>query len=118
MLNNSDIFNRNIVNSSIDKDILSGLNMGYSIDDQGNKQMTTGYANAIEKLANSYREATAEANALKMAQNGLAESTIEDILAKQNWSKAEIEAFPWFYRQDRRCQCSLNRRYCGSVLSF
>lgn len=92
MLNNSDIFNRNIVNSSIDKNILSGLNMGFSVDDQGNKQMTSGYSNAIEDLADYYSEATAQANALRMAQDGLTESTTKDILAKQNWSKAEIDA--------------------------
>jgi hypothetical protein len=92
MVKNSEIFNGNVVNSSIDKNILSGLNMGYSIDDQGNKQMTSGYADSIEKLSKTYREATAEANALRMAQDGLSKSTIEDILVKQNWSEIEREA--------------------------
>lgn len=92
MLKNTSVFNSNIIGSNIDKDILSGLNMGYSIDNQGNEQMTSGYSSAIEKLAGYYKEATAEANALKMAQDGLAESTVKDILAKQNWSEKEIEA--------------------------
>lgn len=92
VLKNSQVFNGNIVNSStnnkIDKDIISGLNMGYSADGQ----MTSGYSSAIEKLSSSYKEATAEANALKMAQDGLSESTVKDILVKQNWSKAEMDA--------------------------
>ena len=88
MLKNTSVFNSNIITSAIDKDTLSQLNMGYSSDGQ----MTSGYYSAIEKLATSYSQATAEANALKMAQDGLAESTIKDILAKQNWSKAEINA--------------------------
>lgn len=88
MLQNSKVFNGNIVNTSIDKDTLSQLNMGYSTDGQ----MTSGYSIAIEKLSGSYKEATAEANALKMAQDGLSKSTANDILAKQNWSKAEREA--------------------------
>lgn len=62
--------------------------MGYTSDGK----MTSGYSSAIEKLASSYNEATAEANALKMAQDGLSESTTKDILVKQNWSKAEIDA--------------------------
>lgn len=88
MLKNESVFTSNVVNSSIDKEILSQLNMGHSADGK----MTSGYSNAIEKLANSYREATVEANALRMVQDGLSQSTIEDILAKQNWSKAEIDA--------------------------
>lgn len=86
MLNNSEVFNGNIINSSIDKNILSGLSMGYS-----DGQMTSGYKDSIEKLASSYKEATAEANALRMAQDGLSKKTVEDILVKQNWSQAEIE---------------------------
>lgn len=62
--------------------------MGYSKDGQ----MTSGYSNAIDQLAKSYTEATAEANALKMAQDGLSESTVNDILVKQNWSQSEREA--------------------------
>lgn len=88
MLKNSKVFNGNIIKSSIDKNILPRLNMGYSSDGQ----MTSGYADAIEQLATSYNEATAEANALKMAQDGLSESTVNDILAKQNWSQSEREA--------------------------
>lgn len=92
MLNNTSVFNSNVVTSSIDKDTLSQLNMGYNIDDQGSKQMTSGYSSAIDKLANSYNEATAKANALKMAQDGLSESTVKDILTTQKWSEAEINA--------------------------
>lgn len=88
MLKNSKVFNGNVITGNIDKTTLSQLNMGYSSDGQ----MTSGYANAIEKLAISYNEATAEANALKMAQDGLSESTVKDILEKQNWSKAEMDA--------------------------
>lgn len=88
MLKNTSVFNSNIINSNIDNDILSQLNMGYSSDGQ----MTSGYSSAIDKLASAYNEATAEANALKMAQDGLSESTTKDILAKQNWSKSEINA--------------------------
>lgn len=92
MVKNSKVFNGNIVNSKInnriDKDVLDGLAMGYSSDGQ----MTSGYSSAIEKLAVSYKEATAEANALRMAQDGLSQNTIKDILAKQNWSKAEMDA--------------------------
>lgn len=92
MLNNSKVFNGNIVNSKInnkiDTDTLSQLNMGYAEDGK----MTSGYSSAIEKLSGLYKEATAEANALRMAQDGLSESTVKDILAKQNWSKAEREA--------------------------
>ena len=87
MLNNKSVFNSNVITSNIDKDVLSQLNMGYS-----NGEMTSGYSSAIETLASSYKEATAEANALKMATDGLAESTVKNVLAKQNWSKAEIEA--------------------------
>ena len=87
MFKNSKVFNSNVINSNIDKTVLSQLNMGYS-----DGQMTSGYADAISKLALSYNEATAEANALKMAQDGLSESTVKDILTKQNWSKAEMEA--------------------------
>ena len=88
MLNNTQVFNSNIISSDIDKSILNGLSMGYSSDGK----MTSGYSEAIDKLAKSYNEATAEANALKMTQDGLSQSTIGDILAKQNWSKAEIDA--------------------------
>ena len=87
MLNNKKVFNNNVVTSNIDKDTLSQLHMGYS-----DGKMTSGYYSAIEKLASSYNEATAEANALRMATDGLSESTVKDILAKQNWSKAEIDA--------------------------
>lgn len=86
MLKNTSVFNGNIINSSIDKSILEELNMGYS-----DGQMTSGYSSAIEKLANHYKEATVEANALRMAQDGLSQSTVKDILVKQNWSQAEIE---------------------------
>lgn len=82
LLQNTDVFNENLKNTSIDKNTLFGLNMGYS-----DGQMTSGYSSAIEKLAGYYKEATAEANALKMAQDGLSESTVKDILAKQNWSE-------------------------------
>ena len=92
MVKNSKVFNGNIVNSTvnnkIDQDIISGLSMGYSADGK----MTSGYTDAIEKLSKNYREASAEANALKMAQDGLSESTVKDILVKQNWSKAEMDA--------------------------
>lgn len=88
MLKNSKVFNGNILTKKIDQGTISQLNMGYASDGQ----MTSGYSSAIEKLASSYNEATAEANALKMAQDGLAESTVKDILVKQNWSKAEIDA--------------------------
>ena len=87
MLNNTSVFNKNVATSNIDADTLSQLNMGYS-----DGQMTSGYSSAIEKLASSYNEATAEANALKMAQDGLSKSTVEDILAKQNWSKVDRDA--------------------------
>ena len=87
MFNNTAVFNGNVVNSSIDKNILAQLNMGYNIDGG----MTSGYSEAITKLASSYKGATAEANALKMAQDGLSQSTINDVLAKQNWSQAERE---------------------------
>ena len=63
MLNNRDVFNTNVMTSKIDKSILSQLNMGYSPDGQ----MTKEYSSAIEQLASSYNEATAKANALKMA---------------------------------------------------
>lgn len=88
MLKNSKVFNGNILTSTIDKGILSQLNSGYNSDGQ----MTSGYSDAIEKLATSYNEATAEANALKMAQDGLSKSTVNDILVKQNWSQIEREA--------------------------
>lgn len=88
MLNNSEVFNGNVIKSSIDKETLHGLSMGYSSDGK----MTSGYSSAIEKLASSYSEATAEANALKMVQDGLSQSTVKDILVKQNWSQAEIDA--------------------------
>lgn len=88
MLKNGSVFSSNIINSNIDKNVIAGLAMGRSADGQ----MTSGYADSIEKLATSYREASAEANALRMTQDGLTESTIKDILAKQNWSKAEIDA--------------------------
>ena len=87
MLNNKSVFNSNVATSSIDKNTLSQLNMGYS-----DGKMTSGYSDAIDKLVSSYNEATAEANALKMAQDGLSETTVKDILAKQNWSKAEMDA--------------------------
>ena len=88
MLKNTSVFNSNVINSSIDKNILSSLNMGYSSDGE----MTSGYSSAIEKLATSYNKATAEANALQMVQDGLSESTVKDILAKQNWSDTERNA--------------------------
>lgn len=88
MLNNRDVFNTNVMTSKIDKSILSQLNMGYSPDGQ----MTKEYSSAIEQLASSYNEATAKANALKMAQDGLSESTVKDILVKQNWTENERNA--------------------------
>ena len=86
MLKNTDVFNGNIVNSSIDKSVLSGLNMGYSPDGQ----MTSGYADAIKILASSYNAATAEANALKMAQDGLSKSTTRDILVQKGYNDEQI----------------------------
>ena len=52
MLKNTDVFNGKIISSKIDKDILSNLNMGYS-----DGKMTSGYADAIDKLAKSYNSA-------------------------------------------------------------
>jgi chromosome segregation ATPase len=92
LIKNSQVFNGNIINGKInnriDSGILGQLNMGYSTDGK----MTSGYSDAIDKLSKSYTEATAEANALRMAQDGLSEATVIDILAKQNWSKAEMDA--------------------------
>ena len=88
LLENTDVFNGNIVSSSIDKDILTGLNTGH--DEDGNA--TTAYSNAIEKLASSYKKATAEATALELAEKGLSKSTIEAVLATQGWSDAEQQA--------------------------
>lgn len=86
--NSGGLFNGGVVSSGIGNDILQQLSMGYN----ANGQKTSGYASAIEELAKSYKEATAEANALQMVQDGLTESVIDDILATQNWSEAEREA--------------------------
>ena len=85
MLKNTDVFNGKIISSKIDKDILSNLNMGYS-----DGKMTSGYADAIDKLAKSYNAATAETNALKMAQDGLSESTVKDILVQKGYNDEQI----------------------------
>ena len=87
MLKNTSVFNTNVINSSIDKDILSGLNMGYSSDGE----MTSEYSNAIDKLASSYNKATAEANALQMAKDGLSESTVKDILTQKGYNEEQVK---------------------------
>ena len=86
LVNNSNVFNGNIVNTSIDKDVLSGLNMGYTSDGE----MSTGYSEALDKLKDTYKEVTAEANALKMAQDGLSESTVKDLLVKKGYNDEQI----------------------------
>ena len=87
-LGNTKVFNGNILNSTIDENILSQLNMGYD----SNRQMTTDYANAIDELSKSYIGANAEAKALRMTQDGLSRQTISDILIKQGYTRAERKA--------------------------
>ena len=86
LLNNTDLFNGNIINSKIDKDILHQLNAGYTSGGTSNLE----YKNAISLLAKSYNEATDEANAFKMVQDGLSESTIRNTLEFKGLTKEQI----------------------------
>lgn len=85
---NDNIFNKNIFKKNIDENLIKNLSMGYN----SNGQMTQNYSDAIRELSKHYASASKEANALKMAQDGLAESTVKDILAKQGYTEEEIKA--------------------------